>query len=411
MTTHRRWLIAILLLAFALRLGWSLSRPTSDADLASLPDQAEYLSLARNLLHTGTLSFHDPRFDQTVYAYRTPGYPAFVAAFGASPRVVRIAQSLLDTSTVLAVYLLARRLSPQSSSLSPLFAAALVAFNPLLIYFTGLLLSETLYTACLTWGVYLAALPRRWFFSILILVFGVLVRPAGIGLAVLIPAVAAFWPNWQSTRPYQWRRALVRAGVAVTVLVAVLSLWAERNRRLLGQRVWLTTNEGITRYDGFNDRADGSSNQWFVSQMPRLRDLDELQRNELFSQMAAAYISSHPDRLVSLAARKVARTWSPLPLSDQFGSAKYVVVGLAYSAPFFLLTLLGLWSPGLSRPAKCLLLTPALYFTLVHALSVGSLRYRIPAEPELAILAGAAVSFLLTQVSRDATRPRGLPVD
>ena len=91
--TERRWLWVLLLVALVLRLGWGLTRPTTDAEIAALPDQREYLDLGRNLLHNGTLSFHDPRFDQTVYAYRTPGYPAFVALCGGSPRAARAAQA------------------------------------------------------------------------------------------------------------------------------------------------------------------------------------------------------------------------------------------------------------------------------------------------------------------------------
>src|SRR5687768_18082744 len=37
------------------------------------------------------------------------GYPVFVAVLGGSVRAVRVAQALLDTSTALAVYLLALR--------------------------------------------------------------------------------------------------------------------------------------------------------------------------------------------------------------------------------------------------------------------------------------------------------------
>ena len=35
------------------------------------------------------------------------------------------------------------------------------------------------------------------------------------------------------------------------------------------------------------------------------------------------------------------------------------------------------------------MLVPAIYLTIVHALSVGSLRYRLPADPALALLAAA----------------------
>jgi hypothetical protein len=89
---------------------------------------------------------------------------------------------------------------------------------------------------------------------------------------------------------------------------------------------------------------------------------------------------------------KIARLWSPIPLSDQFGSRPlYVVAGLCYSIPLFLLCLIGLFRPGIPRKGKVLLLLPALYFTVVHGLSVSSLRYRLPAEPMMAVVAASAL--------------------
>ncbi|HEX4123536.1 MAG TPA: hypothetical protein VHY37_02355, partial [Tepidisphaeraceae bacterium] len=86
----RRWsrhhfvLIAVLAGSLLVRLGWALSRSAEPGSLALLPDQVEYLALARNFLRAGTLCFFDVRFGQTVWAYRMPGYPLFVAAFGAN---------------------------------------------------------------------------------------------------------------------------------------------------------------------------------------------------------------------------------------------------------------------------------------------------------------------------------------
>jgi 4-amino-4-deoxy-L-arabinose transferase-like glycosyltransferase len=367
----------VLGVALVLRLGWGMTRP---AGLAALPDQEEYLALGRNLLHQGALYFHDGRFDQDVYAYRTPGYPVFIAMLGGSVRSVRVAQALIDTSTVLAVWMLARRWMGGRSALA---AGILVALNPLLIYFSGLILSETLYTALLAWGVWLATTRQRWVAGVVVLALGAMVRPAGIGLVVVVPMVA----GWMGRG---WRTGLLRGVIGAGVLLMVFGIWADRNQRVLGQKVWVTTNEGITRYDGFNERADGSSNQWFVKEMPRLRDMDELQRDDVLSQMAAAYVAEHPGRVLELAGSKIARTWSPWPLSEQFGSAKYILVGVAYSVPLFGLALLGLASRRIKWLVKVMLATPALYFTVVHALSVGSLRYRVPAEPELAVIAAAA---------------------
>jgi hypothetical protein len=39
------------------------------------------------------------------------------------------------------------------------------------------------------------------------------------------------------------------------------------------------------------------------------------------------------------------------------------------------------------------LLIPAIYFTAVHMLSVGSLRYRIPAEPPMAVIAASVAAL------------------
>src|SRR5690606_33205456 len=90
-------LVLLAVVAVAVRLPWALLQPTDPAVLrAQLPDQYEYLMLGHNLWYEGQLAFHDPRFDQDVYAFRTPGYPALIAMTAASPTAVRLIQILLD---------------------------------------------------------------------------------------------------------------------------------------------------------------------------------------------------------------------------------------------------------------------------------------------------------------------------
>src|SRR3954469_21250914 len=145
-------LTVLLLSALAVRLAWALAQPVTDEAIDRLPDQREYLALGRNLLHGQGLKFFDPRFGDEVWAFRTPGYPLLVAACGGSVRAIRVAQALIDTSTVLAAYLLARRWLTAGPSV---VAAGVVAVNPFLVYFTGLILTETLFTAMLAWGMLL----------------------------------------------------------------------------------------------------------------------------------------------------------------------------------------------------------------------------------------------------------------
>jgi 4-amino-4-deoxy-L-arabinose transferase-like glycosyltransferase len=403
----RSWLTALLLVALALRLAWALAQPVSDDAIDALPDQREYLALGRNLLHGQGLKFFDTRFADEVWAYRTPGYPLLVAACGGGVRAVRVAQAFIDTSTVLAVYLLARRwLRPGAS----LIAGALVAFNPFLVYFTGLILSETLFTALLAWGMFLLVGRRceddappgwgstfRWLTGVVALALSVLVRQSGIGLPLALGVAGAVANRAQGT-PYHRRWPLPVGATVVLITFLVLLPWAWRNYRVLGEWVWTATNGGITLYDGFNPDATGASDQAFVAGMPELRRMGEVGRSEYLSGLAKQFIRRQPRRAAELALVKAGRTWSPVPLSQEYGSWKYRTVGLLYTLPLDVLVVLGLLrgssgGGGLPAAAKVFLLLPAIYFTAVHMLSVGSLRYRVPSEPPMAVVAASVAAL------------------
>jgi len=82
-----------------------------------------------------------------------------------------------------------------------------------------------------------------------------------------------------------------------------------------------------------------------------------------------------------------------MPLSREYGGRRlYESVGLAFGTVLDVLVLMGLRRRILPGPAKRVLMLPAVYFTVVAALSVGSLRYRIPAEGPMAIVAASAVA-------------------
>ena len=403
-------LTILLAAALAVRLAWAIAQPVTDGAIDRLPDQAEYLALGRNLLHGQGLKFFDPRFAEEVWAFRTPGYPLLVAACGGSVRTVRVAQAFLDTSTVLAIYLLARRWLRSGASL---VAAGVVAVNPFLIYFTGLILTETLFTAMLAWGMVLL-LGRAdtetnrstavgwggtflWLTGVLLLVLSILVRQSAIALPLVLVVVAAL-VNRRQGAPYHRRWPLpVGATVVLLTLLALLP-WAWRNYRVLGRWVWTTTNGGITLYDGLNPDATGASDQSFVRSMPQLRAMGEVGRSEYLSDLATQFARQQKRRAVELAGLKAARTWSPVPLSQEYGDWKYRAVGLLYTLPLYLAVLLGLLRGGGSGPAlppaaKVFLLLPAIYFTAVHMISVGSLRYRVPSEPPMAVIAASVAAL------------------
>ncbi len=404
----RAYLPTLLLAALALRLACAFITPSDDNTLQRLPDQVGYLDLARNLLHQQSLVRVDPRFDDLVYAGRMPLYPLFLAFCGANVIAIRAAQAILDTSTVLAVYLLARNVLTRRPSL---LAAAFVAFNPFLIFFSSLILTETLFTSMLAWAMVLLTrhIPLLW--GGLLLASSILVRPSAIALPVILGIAAAFLPHHQrSPRHTLWTLPVGSAMLLLTLLA--LLPWALRNHALLGQWVWTTTDAGFVAFDGFNDQATGASDQKELSSLEwnrQLRRLTEIQRSQLLQrharQWAAQTAARDPFRLLKLSAIKVARTWSPVPLSHDFSSPRNTLIALLFSLPFYFLVICGLSKNNLPLPFKTLLLLPAIYFTIVHALSVGSLRYRVPTEPLLAVLAAAGAVAVLKPRQPLAPRP------
>ncbi|MBV8781118.1 MAG: glycosyltransferase family 39 protein, partial [Phycisphaerae bacterium] len=356
---------------------WVLHLPTDEQSLAALPDQMEYRTLAKNWLASGIYQFHDDRFHQDVLAYRTPGYPALIALCGGSIRLTRIAQALIDASSILAIWILAGRWLSDRAALTGVW---FVCLSPWLIYFSGLLLSETLYTALLTWGMVLLSRSGRWRIGgMFLLAVSVLVRPSAVLLPVILTAIVA---------KNRWRDA----GIALALTVAMLAPWAARNHARLGQWIWLTTNGGITLYDGLNPSATGASDQRFVRSMPELQSMGEVQRDRYLHQAAMQFAEEHPARVIQLSIAKILRTWSPIPLGESYrDDVRYIAIGLAYSLPLFAMAIAGLFARSLSGETKGFLLAPAIYITLMQAAGVGSLRYRTPADVPLAVLAVSAI--------------------
>jgi 4-amino-4-deoxy-L-arabinose transferase-like glycosyltransferase len=394
----KRWVAIILVVGLVLRVAWWTQAPDESA-LEALPDQVEYLALGRSLLAGEGLSFHDRRFDQElgsqaiVFAHRTPGYPLFIAACGGRVEVIRGAQILLDVSSAAAMMLLARRLFGVRAAI---LAGALVAMNPYLIYFSTLILTESLYTSMLIWGMslMLARDRRAGVVGLILLSLSVLVRPSMIALPTLLAGVAIF------VESKSMRRALLSGLGAAVVTAVVLLPWGLRNHLVLGEWVFTTTNGGITLYDGIHSGATGASDQRFISSMPELNGMTEIERDRYLRNESIRLMRQEPTRAARLALKKVARTWSPVPLSGEYGNnVRNIILGTLGTVPLFVLTAIAVFKTPGGRSAKVFLLLPAIYITLAHALSVGSLRYRVPADVPMAVLAGAVLTRPAQRVS------------
>jgi len=136
-TDCRKWLIAILIVAAVARLTVVL---VFFADYRPRDDAAQWQRAAQNFLNGRGLIV-----SEDLKAYRTPLPGLYIAAiyaiFGPSVRAVQIVNAVLGVFSVWLVYDLVRR----SFGIIPaLWSGLFVSLYPLLLFYTGRLLSEAL---------------------------------------------------------------------------------------------------------------------------------------------------------------------------------------------------------------------------------------------------------------------------
>ena len=388
------------------------------------PDSADYDILAKAILHG------EPYETSGLLATRMPGYPLFVAGIyfllGPSIKAVLIVQSLLSAVTIWLVYAIARRVSNTAA----LIAAALAACDPLSIGFTAAFLSEMPFILLFLLALWLVArlMERPTFGKWLLigLIWGAAVYMRASALWCILPLAA--WTFYQTQRrPHpatppshtsifhaRLLPNLLGALLAILIVFVTLLPWQTRNFSLFrtsggGGFFRLTTLEGISLYEAVYPDADGTPKQDILRLPPDMRGLNEAERNDEWSRRAWHYIRTDPLRIAGLALKKIARTWSPWLNAAEFQNPRLQLLIGAWYLPFFILSLIGVTLARFPFRLKILLLIPVAYFTAVHSLFLGSVRYRVPLMPLLCIFAAAGIVELIDRVRR-RKRPAELTV-
>jgi hypothetical protein len=419
---NRRWLPLILGLAVGIRaaLGWM--HPFL------LPDSADYETLGHAIAQgqsyaCGTFAV-GPTGDVIPYvASRMPGYPLFLAAvfvLGGGVKTVMVLQGFMGGMVVLLTYLLGKRISVNSG----LVAAILAAFDPLSIGFSAALLSEAPFTLCLMGALWLClriadgrvvgacsvpssdehlrpAWHRSWRLWIAL---GVL---WGIGVYLRASALWAIVPLGlaASLLAAPRRRRVVAAMVSLIplgIVFVLLAPWLIRNYLIFHSGpLRITTLEGISLYEAVYPGATGGPIQDQINRNipPDMKSLNEAQRNDEWNRRAWANIRDEPLRIAKLALVKIGRTWSPWLNAADFSARPIQWAMVLWNAPLLIFALGGVIS-RMRQDLLIILVIPLGYFTAVHALFLGSVRYRTPLMPLICLLAAHGIMQAAKRLSR-----------
>lgn len=325
-------------------------------------------------------------------------YGVLYAAAGSEPALVaaaRCVQALLLIVMAWSAADLARRLFVHRAAAALAFAGVLV--YPMFVAFQALLLSETLFMALLTaamrWLYVWAEEPAR---LSKLAVYAALMAGATYAKASLtwLPLILPLLllPHLSLSR----RDATRIFAMTALIYCAALSPWWIRNARLFDQPVWFTTSSASNLYLG-NNRANPTAGVDWNSNVEQpfsdeTEQLPELPRDRRYHERAVEYITAEPARFLSDAGRKFVRFWNVFPNYELFRQGPYRFVVAASYGPALLLALCGVWL--YRRDWRRLLPIYALfaYLTLVHVVTIASLRYRLPLEVFLVVFAAGALS-------------------
>lgn len=289
----RRFLLAVVVLALALRAGAVLAFPVEPAsDQATFHRQAVGLLEGRGYGHT---AFYPPGMSLAL-----AGWYWLTTAEPASGKVLNV---LLGAGMVLLAWDVARRALPAAAGR---WAAVAVAVMPTLVFHANSLAYELL-LGCLLLGAWdLVLISRRRGAAGgslcaagvgLLLGAGSLVKP----ICLLAPALAL--AGWLAVGA-RWR-AWVWAGLAAAVAAAVIAPWTVRNYREFGKFVLISTNGGVVLYAANNPQADGT----YMVPPALPGELDEVDRDRVRRRQAIEWIAGNPAAWLRLAVRKVAYVW------------------------------------------------------------------------------------------------------
>lgn len=373
------------------------------------PDEQRFLASAVRLAASGDFWVGSDR------AWEMPGTALFFAPavwlFGPQGAIlpIRFAQAILVVVQSALIAFIARRLF--ADRLAGFVAACIAALYPFFLYYQGLLLSETLFDTWLIAGV--AALV--WWRERGLKLDGALV------LACLCFAAATMTKATLTILPplllaasawiagMNWRRALVILLAASCLYAAFMSPWWIRNAVLLGSFVPFTTSSASNLYLGNNPHNRDAGIDWSSDADPevvaKIEALpDELARQRAYSQAAIGYIKQNPAAFLRAAAKKFVRFWNIIPNAAEFRSGLYSLVSALSFGPVLVLALVC----AVRWRRQWRLLAPLYiiigYFTVVHVVTIASLRYRLPLEPLLIVLAAERLAALIESMRERAAR-------
>lgn len=389
------------------------------SDVVAFDDAPDYLSAAESILQGKPY----PR-ESSLPFFRPPLYPFFISCVWrivpGSIVAVKLAQAGLFALTCWLLYRLGY-LAAQDR-LAALLGSLCYSVYPFALRQVAEIQTEPLHTMLIALGILglasgLVNTERRgWTFFLAGIVFGIaaLCRPTAlpIGLGLTLALVPLLWKQTGALRT-TILAAMLPLGLAVAIVPWIWINWRETGEFIAttdggGYALWFGNHPDTLRIyrDTFASKRefDEYGNDYLSNRLPRAkmaeweaayhyRSLSLRQREKLWQNEAFRNMRGHPGTTAALFGEKAFAYWRPW-LNPSAYSMKMVWFSGIAVVGLYLLAGTGAWllcGSSTGRIVLWIITGLFLFSTLLHALVLSMIRYRLPyVDPYLCVLAGVA---------------------
>ncbi|MCK4351974.1 glycosyltransferase family 39 protein [candidate division WOR-3 bacterium] len=401
---ERRFLIFLFLFALAIRVVF-ISFPIIAQDALEVKHDAATHNMAAMRVVEGK--------EDT--APRT-GYYLFLAIiyflFGHNLYAARFAQAILGALTCLIIYFIGREVFSKKAGI---IAGLISAMYPYFLYYTGMLLSETLAVFLLSLATllivkYIKSLsfpPAKSVAQASSLWAGKTALLVGVflGLATIIKPIVFGFPVFLLIGMILLSRKKTKAVFHFLGILAIffltLSPWVIRNS-LVTKKVCILPYAGL-----ITSVATNPNYKYRFSEPEKLEEWQEshLEKDKIRAKKKGAiflplsYIRNNPKEFFSGLWFKFKEFWRPAPhRTGAHWSVRNFILGWLSAG---LISILGLLGMIFSYRSWRLTLIPILlvvYFTVAYSLTIGLPRYRLPIMPIMILFASYGLYSILSQI-------------
>jgi hypothetical protein len=226
-----------------------------------------------------------------------------------------------------------------------------------------------------------------------------LVRPGTLSYAVALTV-------WLLLVEQSGRDRLISAGTFLLAFAIILIPWTIRNMYAHGRFVLISTQAGLELYKGNNPNATGilgRDHHYFdanlVQKYPPELYPNEAERSAMFKADAVQFIYDNPHRFIELCFIRLIELWKVYSPRVRLLHSLGIIASFGLILPFFFIQVIRC---GWRSPPEILMLLIVASHTAVHMIFTSIVRYRIPIEPLIIVIALQGFSWFVDRLRRGA---------